>query len=101
MTFRRPELASAMAEQLLKPTGLSLGIRSGLCLGGSRRVGKTTFLRGDLIPALQARGAVVVYVDLWADTTAKPTDLLRHAIVQTLAELQKPTSKALQLLSKV
>ena len=101
MTFRRPELASAMAEQLLKPTGLSLGIRSGLFLGGSRRVGKTTFLRGDLIPALQARGAVVVYVDLWADTTAKPTDLLRHAIVQTLAALQKPASKALQLLSKV
>jgi hypothetical protein len=101
MTFRRPELAREMAEQLLQPRALNLGIRSGLFLGGSRRVGKTTFLRGDLIPALQERGAVVVYVDLWADTTAKPTDLLRKAIVQTLADLQKPASKALQLLSKV
>lgn len=75
MTFHRPELARDMAEQLLSPKGLMVKIRSGLFLGGLRRTGKTTFIRGDLIPALEERGAIVVYVDLWSNTTAKPSVL--------------------------
>jgi len=66
--YPRPELAERMAQQLLNPGPLDEGLRSGLFLTGSRRTGKTTFLVNDLIPALEAAGAVVIYVDLWSDT---------------------------------
>ena len=49
MTFHRRQLALEMAEQLLDPKGLQVAVRSGLFLGGLRRIGKTTFLRGDLV----------------------------------------------------
>jgi predicted AAA+ superfamily ATPase len=50
--FRRTEMAKHMAAQLLRPGVLDAGLRSGLFLHGIRRVGKTTFLKLDLIPAL-------------------------------------------------
>lgn len=62
--FLRPQLAAEMARQLLKPSLLDTGLRSGLFLSGLRRTGKTTFLKNDLIPALEAGGALVIYVDL-------------------------------------
>lgn len=101
MTFHRPELAAEMADQLLQPKGLMRKIRSGLFLGGLRRIGKTTFLRGDLIPALQAQGAIVVYVDLWSNTAAKPSDLLLGAVRRTLADLERADSKALGVLKRL
>ena len=88
MTFHRPKLALDMAEQLLRPKGLQVSVRSGLFLGGLRRIGKTTFLRSDLVPALENLGAIVVYVDLWSNTHAKPTDLLLAEVRKKLAELQ-------------
>ena len=102
MTFHRPAIAADMAQQLLQPKGLTKNnIRSGLFLGGLRRIGKTTFLRGDLIPALEARGAIVLYVDLWSNTAAKPTDLLLAAVRKTLQELERPDSKALGVLKRL
>jgi hypothetical protein len=101
MTFHRPTLAFDMADQLLQPKGLMKKVRSGLFLGGLRRIGKTTFLRGDLIPALQAQGAIVVYVDLWSNTAAKPSDLLLGAVRKTLADLERPDSKALGVLKRL
>lgn len=102
MTFRRPAIAAEMAQQLLHPKGLTKNnIRSGLFLGGLRRIGKTTFLRGDLIPALEAGGAIVVYVDLWSNTAAKPTDLLLAAVRETLQDLERPDSKALSVLKRL
>lgn len=101
MTFHRPKLALDMAEQLLRPKGLQISVRSGLFLGGLRRIGKTTFLRGDLVPALENRGAIVVYVDLWSNTNAKPTDLLLAEVRKKIAELQSADSKALGLLKRV
>lgn len=101
MTFHRPELAREMAEQLLNPKGLMVKIRSGLFLGGLRRTGKTTFIRGDLIPALEERGAIVVYVDLWSNTTAKPSDLLLGAVRKRLEELEVPESKTVEFLKRV
>lgn len=56
MTFRRTALALEMAQQLLQPSFLDTSLRSGLFLSGPRRVGKTTFLATDLIPALAERG---------------------------------------------
>ena len=62
--YRRPALADQMARQLLHPGVLDEGLRSGLFLSGLRRTGKTTFLINDLVPALEADGAIVIYVDL-------------------------------------
>lgn len=101
MTFHRPKLALDMADQLLHPKGLMKKVRSGLFLGGLRRIGKTTFLRGDLIPALEAQGAIVVYVDLWSNAAAKPSDLLLGAVRKTLADLERPDSKVVKVLKRL
>ena len=99
--FRRPELAAQMASQLLHPGVLDEGLRSGLFLSGLRRTGKTTFLRNDLIPALQQQGALVIYVDLWSDTKVSPGELVHRAVRHALAALQSPTSPLLANLRRV
>ncbi len=99
--FRRTALAAQMAGQLLNPGVLDEGLRSGLFLSGMRRTGKTTFLLNDLIPALQAAGALVVYVDLWSDPRTSPAQLVRAALARALAELQSPASGVLQRLKRV
>ena len=101
MTFRRTALAEQMATQLLRPSFLDTSLRSGLFLSGQRRVGKTTFLATDLIPALEALGAIVVYVDLWSQPQANPADLVHEAIRKTLKELQIPGSGILKRLKEV
>ena len=101
MTFRRTALAQEMAKQLLQPTFLDTSLRSGLFLSGQRRVGKTTFLATDLIPALQDLGAIVIYVDLWSQPQANPADLVHGAIRKSLNELQTPGSGVLQKLKRV
>jgi len=99
--FRRPELARQMAHQLLHPGVLDEGLRSGLFLSGLRRTGKTTFLRNDLIPALEEDGAIVIYVDLWSDTQRSPAKLIQDAVKETLAGLESPTSTVTQTLQRV
>ena len=99
--FRRPELAAQMASQLLHPGVLDEGLRSGLFLSGLRRTGKTTFLRNDLIPALQQQGALVIYVDLWSDTKVSPGELVHRAVRHALAALQSPMSPLLANLRRV
>jgi len=99
--FLRPELAEQMAQQLLRPTGLDIGLRSGLFLSGLRRTGKTTFLRNDLIPALENAGALVIYVDLWSDTQTSPAKLVHAAIRKALEELQTPASTLLEKLRAI
>jgi hypothetical protein len=90
--YHRPGLAQQMAQQLLNPGVLDEGLRSGLFLSGLRRTGKTTFLLNDLIPALEAAGALVIYVDLWSDTRTSPAVLVQEAVRKTLADLQTPAS---------
>ena len=96
--FHRETYASQMAEQLLNPGPLDESTRSGVFLSGIRRVGKTTFLRQDLIPALEARGALVIYVDLWADPSKNPSALVHEAVHHTLQQLQTPGSALLRRL---
>ncbi|MBW8832635.1 MAG: ATP-binding protein [Burkholderiales bacterium] len=69
--FHRRELAQAFADRILSPAVLAPA-RSGLFLAAPRRTGKSTFLREDLIPVLEAAGAAVLYIDLWADKTVDP-----------------------------
>lgn len=99
--FRRQALAEQMARQLIRPGILDQGLRSGLFLSGSRRTGKTTFLQQDLMPALEAHDAVVIYVDLWSDTHAEPGALVHAAIRNALQELQTPASSVLARLARI
>jgi hypothetical protein len=99
--YRRPALASQMARQLLHPGVLDEGLRSGLFLSGLRRTGKTTFLINDLVPALEADGAIVIYVDLWSDTQRSPAALILTAVKRTLADLEQPGSTALKHLKRL
>lgn len=99
--FPRPALAAQMAKQLINPSMLDEGLRSGLFISGQRRTGKTTFLQRDLIPALEHEGALVIYVDLWTDTKANPAQLVRVAIAKALEELQTPGSSLLTRLARV
>lgn len=94
--FHRNEYAADMAGQLLNPKPLQTNVRSGVFLSGIRRVGKTTFLRQDLIPAIEARGALVIYVDLWVDRTKSPSTLVHEAVRETLRQLQTPGTGVLQ-----
>lgn len=99
--FSRPALAEEMAKQLIRPSVLNEGLRSGLFISGQRRTGKTTFLLRDLIPALENEGALVIYVDLWSDVKSNPAQLVRTAIATALLELQTPGSAILARLSRV
>lgn len=94
--FHRKTYAEQMAQQLLQPSPLHMNVRSGVFLSGIRRVGKTTFLRRDLLPALEALGALVIYVDLWADRSKSPAALVLEAVRSTLLQLQTPGSGLLQ-----
>ena len=98
--FYRPDLARATAEQLL---GGGIFGRPCLFLSAARRTGKSNFLLRDLIPALISKGALVLYLDLWADKTVDPKDLISITIANALAEAQGAITRAAKAvgLSKV
>lgn len=98
--FHRPGYADALAQQLLRPGPLDQALRSGVFLSGIRRIGKTTFVRQDLIPALQDRGALTLYVDLWTDRSRPPMALVKEAVRQAIASLAQPGSSLLDRLRK-
>ena len=83
IAFPRTALAQDLVTAL---QGRSLlgDAHNGLFLAAPRRTGKSTFLQGDLRPALQAAGVVVVYVDLWADVRRDPGGLIAEAIARAL-----------------
>lgn len=83
--FHRPELADRLSRVVLdnSPTSAS---PSGVFLSAPRRTGKTTFLRQDLMPTLAKAGALVVYVDLWADRAADPGQVIVAAVEAELAK---------------
>lgn len=93
--FHRAAYGQDMAQQLLRPSGLQLQVRSGVFLSGIRRIGKTTFLKQDLIPALEEMGALVLYVDLWADRSKSPAALVNEAVKTTLSQLTAPGTSLL------
>lgn len=93
----RPELAGELADTVLA-NGALAPARSGLFLAAPRRTGKSTFLREDLMPALESRGAAVLYVDLWADRTMEPglaiVSLVRAVLASEEGRLLKMFRKA-------
>ena len=67
---------------------------NGLFLAAPRRTGKSTFLQANLKPALEAAGAVVAYVDLWADPRRDPGSLIADAIARALTARLGVVSRA-------
>lgn len=90
--FRRTKYAEVIKDALLNPGPLDAGILSGLFLSGIRRVGKTTFIKQDLIPAIEADGAIAIYVDLWADKAKSSTDLVTETVKAVAQQLATPGS---------
>ncbi|MFM9270868.1 AAA family ATPase [Halomonas elongata] len=66
---------------------------NGLFLAAPRRTGKTTFLRNDLLPTLEAQGVEVVYVDLWSDQQRDPAQLIQAAIQEAMAPYRTAIEK--------
>jgi hypothetical protein len=83
--FHRTVLAARIARQILHLSATSAS-SSGVFLSAPRRTGKTTFMREDLTPSLAESGALVIYVDLWEDRGADPSDVIVLAIRAELAK---------------
>jgi hypothetical protein len=81
--YPRTALAEELVADLQGKTAFS-DARNGLFLAAPRRTGKSTFLQVDLMPALERKGVVVVYVDLWADQRRDPGVLIAEAIGRAL-----------------
>jgi hypothetical protein len=83
-TYQRPELAASLCDSL---QGIGIAdARSGLFLAAPRRTGKSTFLRMDLLPALQKKGWTTVYVDLWTNKATDPAVLISNQVKNVLAK---------------
>ena len=85
--FHRHRLASDMADKILNIAPGSAS-SSGLFLAAPRRTGKSTFLREDLRPELEAKGALVLYADLWENRKADPGTVIIAAVRAELAKHQ-------------
>ena len=72
--FPRPELAQAYLK------GFDLGLAAARGLFARRRMGKTEFLKRDLLPAALRAGYLAAYTNLWDDTD-HPGQALATAIV--------------------
>jgi hypothetical protein len=90
-THRRTELASQIAANLVGE-GFN-DFRSGLFLAAPRRTGKTTFILNDLIPEMERRYVLCIYVDLWEDKAADPAKLIADAIREAIRKNANPLVK--------
>lgn len=77
--FARPELADAYLQ------AFNLKLSSARGLFARRRMGKTEFLRRDLMPAAVEQGYLAAYTNLWDSRTAPD-----KALVAALAEALEP-----------
>jgi AAA domain-containing protein len=93
--FVRPELADAYLD------AFDLKLSSARGLFARRRMGKTEFLRRDLLPAAQERSYLVAYTNFW-DSRSSPASALVSALADSLepqgvravlAKLGRPVSK--------
>jgi hypothetical protein len=93
--FARPELAEAYLN------AFELKLSSARGLFARRRMGKTEFLRRDLLPAAAGHGYLVGYTNLWDNRSAPDsalvsalTDALEpQGVSAVLARLRKPVRK--------
>lgn len=90
--YPRTHLAAELADALQGKTQFS-DAPNGLFLAAPRRTGKSTFLQADLLPELERRGVVVVYVDLWADQKRDPGSLIAEVVGRALLKHLGPVAK--------
>jgi LmbE family N-acetylglucosaminyl deacetylase len=94
--YPRPALAKRIADELVGASLLS-DARNGLFLAQARRTGKSWFLQKDLKPALEAKGWIVLYVDLWKDVKRDPalliSDVIQNAFEEHLGWVIKASKK--------
>ncbi|MPQ70674.1 MULTISPECIES: ATP-binding protein [unclassified Pseudomonas] len=83
--FHRAGQAQAYTKNILS-TAVGSAASSGLFFAAPRRTGKSTFMREDLRPALEAAGTLVVYADLWENMSADPGTVILSAIRGELAK---------------
>lgn len=94
--FSRPGLALDLCDAL---EGKALvNASAGLFLFAPRRTGKTRFILGDLAPALENRGYLCVYIDLWSNLNQTPDDMLRAALMEKMKPYAGLVAKASKLL---
>lgn len=77
--FTRPKLASTLADRVL--------VQARIALFGPRQTGKTTLLRQEVMPLVEQRGALAVYLECWADKT-DPLASINYAIQKALDTLK-------------
>jgi uncharacterized protein len=77
--FERPKLAAAVADRALAHQ------RSALF--GPRQTGKTTLLRGEVMPLVEARGGLAIYIECWADK-ADPLGSINYSMRKALDNLK-------------
>lgn len=99
MHFHRQNLAKIYSESL-EGKKLLGNTSNGLFLAAPRRTGKTGFLKNDLIPELEARGILVLYVDLWAEKTANPHELILSKIANAFQINLNPVAKKIKNLGE-
>ena len=93
--FARPALARAYLD------AFDLQLSSARGMFARRRMGKTEFLRKDLLPAALERGYLVAYTNLWDNQSAPETALLSaladalepHGAQKLISRLKPPVSK--------
>ncbi|MCK6422700.1 MAG: hypothetical protein L6Q73_17575 [Aquabacterium sp.] len=73
--FERPKLVAGLAQRLEQ--------HQRIAMFGPRQTGKTTLLRSELIPELERRGLLPVYVECWADRK-DPIASINHALTKAL-----------------
>lgn len=80
--YPRPQLAIELADALTGKTPFS-DAPNGLFLAEDRRTGKSQFLRLDLLPELQRRGLLALYVDLKV-SAATPTQAVQQMLFEAV-----------------
>jgi uncharacterized protein len=83
--FERPALAHSILSLLTAGTG------DPVALVGERRIGKTSLVLNELIPAAAAQGFVPVYIDLFQQR-ARPLTAINYALQEAIDELEVPAS---------
>lgn len=76
--YARPPLATALGDRLLA--------HERIAMFGPRQTGKTTLLRDEVIPYVQSRRAVAVYIDCWMDMD-DPLQGINYALQKALEGL--------------
>ena len=83
--FSRPKLAQSYLTLLRDGSG------DPICLQAPRRLGKTTFLLTEVIPAALKAGYLPVYVDVWQHRS-DPMAAINYALQEAIDNIEVPGS---------